>query len=464
MLGDSLSATKTAGEAKLAQPADDVDAALVQHVRDQLDRGVSLDALAKQLADALATQVANLLGVSPQAAHDRLTQLFGQALTGGGAGPPGETNAQRATALVATLRRIAEAATRVTNADPGTPIRMIAGQRSDADTAKASPTPDPTDRLLRGALDALAAPASSAVTAAAPAPGDGRTVALEPAQAVGAGGDTLLGRTLSRAVLADQQRSAPANAVAAAPAAPAGTAPNAAVEAFVRAFTAALAQGDAGSSGSGSGDGLPSFAAPLRAPAPARTPDQPASPFALAVGLQHAGPVEPALPALPAATVPQTPPVDPNAVIDQMLRGMQVRTADGQSEVRLRLVPEQLGDVSVKLVVSGGSVDATITANSAAARDALAGGQSQLARTLADAGLKLQSFSVGLAGGGLAGDRDGSSSDRWARQAPRRIGAAGAADGDSPDGSGDEPGLLAVPSFGPPLFTASSDYGYNYLV
>jgi flagellar hook-length control protein FliK len=467
-------AAKTAGNAKLAQAPATVDGALELHVKGLLDKGVPADTVVKQLADALATQVAALLGITPQAAQAQLAQAFTQAFGSGGSGPPGETSAQRAAALVQTLRRIAEAATRVTNGDPGTPIRLIAGQRSDADTAKASPTPttSPTDRLLRGALDALAGSAAPVTTALAStssgAPGDGRTVALGGATALAAGGDTLLGRTLARAVLADQQRSAAADAASTGSATPvstaasaAPTAPNAAVEAFLNAFAGALAQADAaGSGGSGSaGDGRHDSSSdgdPLGATAPAAAPDQPAAPFALAFA-QQATPLDPTLPA-PATAAAPAPAVDNGAVVDQLVRGMQIQTANGTSEVRLRLDPEQLGDVSIKLVVSGGTVDASITAGSAAARDALAGGQAQLARTLADAGLKLQSFTVGLAGGGF-GQRQDSSHHAWANPAPRRIGGLGPLEPDEPV---DDLGLLAVPSFGPPL--VSGLRGYDYLV
>jgi hypothetical protein len=144
-----------------------------------------------------------------------------------------------------------------------------------------------------------------------------------------------------------------------------------------------------------------------------------------------------------------------------MLRGMAIRTTDGQSEVRLRLVPENLGDVSVKLVVTGGSVDASIVAHTADAQTALAGGQLQLAKTLADAGLKLQSFTVGLAGD-FAGNRDQSRPNgSWNRPGWRRIGGVESVDADElADAS-----LLAVPSFGPPIYAASPALRHlNYLV
>ena len=377
---------------------------------------------------------------------------------------------------------MAELATRVTNGDTGQTIRLIAGQRSDAEQAKATPAPQP-DSILRDALNALAAPASpapgttltSAVPVASAAASDGRTVALDtPAQAVATGGDTPLGRALARAVLAGDQRPTPvagpilgASHGTTTPANVATTAPQPAVlDAFVQAFASALAHGDAAASaaprdGSAPSDSSPSAPAAISGSsgAAASTTAQPA--FSFAIPVVHDAPA--IVPPAQAATLPQPQHVDANAVVDQMLRGMTVRTSDGQSEVRLRLVPESLGDVSVKLIVSGGSVDASITAHTAEAQNALAGGASQLAKTLADAGLKLQSFTVGLAGGAFADARDQSrQNDAWTRSGARRIGGMRSADVDDAD----ESVLLAdVPSIGPPIYSARSLPGsLSYLV
>jgi flagellar hook-length control protein FliK len=381
------------------------------------------------------------------------------------------------------------------NADQGQPIRTIAGTSLDAAPAKANPAPT-TDSILTSALDALAsgAPAASPVpdpalvasaapvALAAPAAGDGRVVAISaPLQAIASGGDTLLGRVITRAMNADAQSSAsaadtPAGAQAGR-AANGATAtgvftlhpqPNAngaanALDDFLTAFasaarsdvslaTATTAAGvDVPRTESTHGDGVTAPLPPVSAQPPQTVP-----PFAIAIAHESTvvAPVAPA----PAA---QPQPVDANAVVDQMLRGMAIRTTDGQSEVRLRLVPENLGDVSVKLVVSGGSVDASITAHTADAQTALAGGQNQLAKTLADAGLKLQSFTVGLAGD-FAGSRDQSRpNDAWNRPASRRIGGVESVNADEPD----DASLLAVPSFGPPIYTASPALrNLNYLV
>jgi flagellar hook-length control protein FliK len=383
----------------------------------------------------------------------------------------------------------------VTNGDQGQPIRQIAGNSSDAATAKANPAPDP-DSILRDAQQALAATtspapqaagATAAVPAAAAATGapaviaaanasDGRTVAFAPLEALASGGDTLLGRTLARAALADPSRTTPvatpvegphhltAGALPAveqslgAPVA-AGAPADAAVEAFVSAFASALARSDGAGTDRHAGDPAPSTTVvpAAQTPTAAATTAQPIASFAVSTAHDAVSIAPPA----PPQTLPQPQHVDANAVVDQILRGMTIRTADGQSEVRMRLVPEQLGDVSVKLVVSGGSVDASITAHTADAQSALAGAQTQLAKSLADAGLKLQSFSVGLAGG-FADPRDQSRpNDQSAQAAARRIGADEPADTDaSPD-----PSLLAIPSYGPPIYAANPALGaLNYLV
>jgi hypothetical protein len=127
----------------------------------------------------------------------------------------------------------------------------------------------------------------------------------------------------------------------------------------------------------------------------------------------------------------------------------------------MRLIPASLGDVTIKLVVSGGSVDASIVAHTADAQNALAGGQTQLAKTLADAGLKLQSFTVGLAGD-FTDNRDQSRpNDSGTRPGWRRIGGVESVDVNEPD----DTSLLAVPSFGPPIYAANPLLRHlNYLV
>ncbi len=467
-------------------------------IREQLDRGIPLTDVVTSLASSLAASVANLLGIPLDAAKQRLTQAFSAALAPNSTGPP-QTNAERASSLVTRFRQIAELATRVTKEDPGQTIRSISGKSSDAEQAGANPAPTP-DRMISDATLALAAAASSTPTltnastpstaSVAQATGsDGRVVALEPAQAIATGGDTPLGRILARAGLLDPGSTGPiaspivppseeaataavsATLAASAPRTPqpslrapapanaAGTSSTAtnALDAFVQAFTAAVRREDGPRSTATPDPGFPSIPIdPKLYTGPVATP-QGGAPFAI-TSATDAGSIAPPT---PASTLPPREHVDANAVVDQVLRGVNIRTTDGSSEVRLRLVPESLGDVSVKLVVTGGSVDASITTHNADAQNVLAGAQNQLAKSLADAGLKLQSFTVALAGG-FAGNRDQQSSSSWTnRSNTRRIGGVESLGTDD----GEDTSLLAVPSFGPPIFTANPTHsGFNYLV
>jgi flagellar hook-length control protein FliK len=104
--------------------------------------------------------------------------------------------------------------------------------------------------------------------------------------------------------------------------------------------------------------------------------------------------------------------VDTSAVLEQMVKGMTMRTlAQGTSEIRLQLQPENLGQVTMRLTVSGNQVSANIVAQSADVRSALVANQQDLARSLSQAGLTLSGFSVDVSGGDAGNDQ---SKDRTA--------------------------------------------------
>ena len=567
----STTTTATASTATTATTS--LDAELQAQIQALLDAGTSSSDVVTKLASSMASSLASTLGISTAAAKAKLTQAFSAAMHAANTGPP-LTNAERASALVTRFRQLAGLATRVTNGDQGQPIRLIAGQSSDAEQAGATPAPTP-DSILRDALAALAAPASSAVAApaattsttstpttvstspvsasastrsvlpvsaqpvvadpvvtsavsatasgsadpksggwdarAVPAAGgtiaaalaaqsgeDQRTVAVDPVTLVATGGDTTVGRILARATLAASattttqtatirndavEATAPAvtnladvaevpnaevsnaaatdatanTATASAASTPASAAAKT-VDAFTQAFSAALARADAMPASKDTGASVvaadPSASSSIASLEAAG---------GIVTGAGHDATA--VAPPTQAATLPQAPTVDANAVVEQVLQGVSLRTADGSSTVRLRLVPDTLGDVSVKLVVSGGSVDATITASTPAAQSALQGGQAQLARTLADSGLKLQSFTVGLGTGSGSTSGNGSGSDAQSRSrngSTRRVGAVGANDDGEADT--DESSLLAAPQIGPPIYTASTALGaLNYL-
>jgi flagellar hook-length control protein FliK len=153
-----------------------------------------------------------------------------------------------------------------------------------------------------------------------------------------------------------------------------------------------------------------------------------------------------------AAPAPYTA-IDPQSVIEQVVKGIVIRNSGGTSEVRMRLQPEQLGDVSLKLTVSGNTITANIVAQNAHVRDMLLANQQQLARSLSEAGLSLGNFSVNVSGGNA-----GFTDQRSQQQQPKlaRAGAFAAVLNGEDD-------TWADSRFGPPIHSASNALVLNYL-
>ncbi|MDP9019043.1 MAG: flagellar hook-length control protein FliK [Candidatus Eremiobacteraeota bacterium] len=148
--------------------------------------------------------------------------------------------------------------------------------------------------------------------------------------------------------------------------------------------------------------------------------------------------------------------VDPNSLIDQVVKGVIVRNfGENNSEIRMRLSPEHLGDVSLKLSVTGGNISASITAQNADVRDTLLANQNQLSKSLADAGLKLANFSVNVSGGGANAFAQ---QQQFAQQAGVRRVAFHIGNDESQDEV-----MPATPSFGPPIMAHSNLGLLNYL-
>jgi hypothetical protein len=325
-------------------------------------------------------------------------------------------------------------------------------------------------------------------------------VAASSLDAAGTGGGTLLGRSLTRAAnaaaalgpspitalapgapglpqiaaaSAPQQGSAdskggstpnPGGSAATAALAAAGgsaqAAPDAALAAFVQTFQRALAfNANAAAAETPAATGQPSDGT---APAVSDTTAiGSAQSFLASLGIQS--PQTPATssaqPDTPVAAQ-TSPTTDPNAVVAQLVRGLTMSNLGTSSQVRLRLVPETLGDLSIKLNVDNttGSVSASVLAQTPDARDALIANQGQLHRALADAGLKLSSFNVDLSNSGA---------NMFGQQQPQpqhqqRFGSSQRSVLASEDTSGDS--LSAVPSFAPPAMVAAGTGTLNYLV
>ena len=303
-----------------------------------------------------------------------------------------------------------------------------------------------------GTIAAVAQVAAPALLQAAG--GDGKRVNLAGRSAVATGGDTSLGRTLTRAALAADARAANTPNVRPAATAPdTGTpdAPNpakAGLAAFVRSFEAALKSDVSGAA-----------VLPMHDSGPAPLPPHAAA-DAIAPGAQPAvvAIADRAQPAPPAAPATLPAPIDHSAIADQVLRGAFMRTAGSSSEMRLSLVPQTLGDVNIKLVVEAGNVTAHLLAQTPEVRDALTAAQPQLSKALADAGLKLTSLRVDLSGDGFAGFSQQHNDQSQNGNRARRAGAYT----DAGDGE-DDAALDAIPSFGPSIVARPSAGDYNYL-
>jgi len=487
--------------------------ALQTQIAAALNAGQSVSSVVTQLANSLATKVAAKLGISTDDARKRLEAAFTAALSppGTSTGPPLAT-AQQALALAQTFLQTASVATGVATGESGQLNRLV-GTDLDAEQAKATPaqtttTPLGTAQNAQAVAASAAAGADIAALARLAAPsssdsplGDGRSVALPSGvEARSTGGSTLLGRVLTRAALvapattasttaapaasvssaADDvvdallgetsagqsfgsatpdATAAPASAAAETASPPAATATQT-VAAFLQAFTTALSSSASATTAAatlGASGKNPSPDPRLLVPGSSTTETATAFvPSVPAFSIDQAStPTSTAAPSTAAQTA------DPSAIVEQVLRGAFLQTNGTSSTIRLSLVPEHLGDVSVKMSVDAtGNVSAHVTAQTAEAGHALTQGQAQLTRSLAEAGLKLTSFTVDVSNSGLGGNASGQQQSSQQSSTGRRTLIAGL-DADAP--SGDESALLAVPTFGPPIVANRTLGNYNYL-
>jgi len=501
-------ATTAGSTVQSAALADTLAEALQKKIADLLQQGESVTEIVQQLAASLATSLAQQFGGDPTQIQNQLQTAFVSALAPPGTGPP-LSNTDLASALAQRFRQVADLAAGVLG-ETGQSNRLFAGSISDAATT-AGVQPAPTTTTTPTPADSIAADASALLASLTASQGDGKTVAANGAPAVGSNGDTLLGRILARAaqsqpaptqqtpaaqaqavqtgpsLLALQALAAAAESLGSAQATPVATssaaaqrvvadaeladatnsgssapalsteepAPlNPAVLAFVKSFTDALASTSAPATAKIANDAVPgtllqtdvsSAQAPtIGAFAPVQAAVQ--NDAVSSNGAQS--PVE--------LSSPTT--ADPNQVVDQILRGAFLNTVGSTSTVRLRLVPEELGDVSVKLTIEGSSVSAQVMAQTPAAHDALVAGQAQLERSLADNGLKLTSFNVSLAGGFAS----------FQQQQQQQTSQQGQSNGRTLLGGVDTPesdeALVAAPNFGPPVLAGTSWSALNYLV
>ena len=483
--------------------------------------GESVSEIVQQLAAALASSLAAQFGGDPAQIQNQLQTAFVSALSPPSTGPP-LSNTDLASALAQRFRQVADVAAGVLG-ETGQSNRLFAGSISDAaTTAGVQPAPQPSDTTPAPA-DSMATDASALLASLTASQGDGKTVATNGAPALGSNGDTLLGRMLARAAQSQlatgPQAPAPAPpapsgpsslltvfALAAATAAlgngsatpspapnPVATdasaaviqrvvaesasVPNSgsadpaistqapaplspAVLAFVKSFTDALASTSAPatdkpatSTGPDTGTLLSTDVSSAQAPtigafAPVQAPVQNDA-------LSANGPQTPA-PALPSPTT-----VDPKCsrrstrprLVSEYGRHHVYRahaTRSGKPRRRQRQAHHrrQLG------------FRASHGADPGRTRCARRGTRHSSTRSLADAGLKLTSFNVDLAGGFASFQQQQQQQSSQQGQSNGRALLLGGVDTTETDDSQ----LAAAPNFGPPVLAGSSWSALNYLV
>ncbi len=444
-----------------------------------IQRGTPLSTIGTSIAQRVGDSVKKLLaGKLPQNDLDRLSSKLAHAVSNAlappGTAPPG-TAAQQAAALAQRLTDLVNALARDGGNGAGQQ-NEISGTLLDAITAKEPPaqqktigTPSTTldvAKLVRSLLAAAVPSLQTQSTQAPPSPARPSSNASQPrisaesaAPAITiANAPDLLARMLVRAAGADRNVNAHASAsLAAAPAIPASDrgapAPSLVAARLAASLTSIVANAsgaDAGGNGGSSGGAFahdrnePSFAPSSQT---ARTDATPAT-FAAAMPTAHLQTLVQQLHETQSAQAR----TDANAVIAQLVKGMVMRTnAQGNSEIRLRLQPENLGDVTMKITVQGSQISANVVAQNADVKSALMNNQHHLARALAESGLTLAGFSVDVSGGDAGRDQSRERTGGFGRRYVVHE-LHGATESAQPD--------LAA---GPPLVSGSGLELFNYL-
>ncbi|MCB9781616.1 MAG: flagellar hook-length control protein FliK [Candidatus Omnitrophica bacterium] len=95
----------------------------------------------------------------------------------------------------------------------------------------------------------------------------------------------------------------------------------------------------------------------------------------------------------PTPSLPPAP-VEENEILNQISRNIQSRSVTQGSEMRIRLVPESLGEIHVKVMVRDGQVIAEIRASSDATREILTKNATHLQSLLAESGVGMEKVVV----------------------------------------------------------------------
>jgi flagellar hook-length control protein FliK len=114
-------------------------------------------------------------------------------------------------------------------------------------------------------------------------------------------------------------------------------------------------------------------------------------------------------------------------VTPALVRHARLALAGGDGAFTMRLQPEALGTLHVRVAQAAGGLAVELAATSVEARQALEAALPELQATLADAGVRLERLNVGLHGGS-SGAGDGRGWGGWGGAFNRRQGEGGRRD------------------------------------
>lgn len=443
---------------------------LLSQLAGMLQTGTPLATIIDRLAKELSGALAKATGTGGNTDRRRvLERALASALAPPGTSPPNQSGIQQAAALENRLKNLLSKISGELN-KAGQQNRFP-GAVLDAKSARETPAPQQKTTAVAAAPSGVLPSAESVLQrviaqlqAAAPdnaprnAPQTQPTQQIAPQTAPQQPAD-ILARMLARAANADAQRSGsaptPVSAAAVPGASAHATAPSGQVDSpsqFFARLMHVIAQAANENASHDGGKQSQEFAfaknvLPIIHHAPSGAASTSAPAFSAALSNVTATAVQSSAPAA------APPAIDPQSVIEQVVKGIVLRNFGSTSEMRMRLQPEHLGDVSLKLTVTGSTISANIVAQNADVRDMLMNNQQQLARTLSEAGLSLGNFSVDVSGGNPGFSQQQSAQHRsLAKAGALHLGALG-----------EDEDTWADPRFGPPLLGGSKSWVLNYL-
>jgi flagellar hook-length control protein FliK len=440
---------------KLNQPGANANDPIAQ-LAALLQAGTPLSTIINRVAQQVSGALATATGDGNAERQRTLQNALASALAPPGTSPPGQggtaevLSLSKGVSLEVRLRNVLDAITRELN-NAGQQNRF-SGTVLDANSAKEIPAQQQTNGHAGATQAAAPLDLAASVLRNVVQQFQGAAPQQQNAPQITAQCADVLGRMLARAANADTQRAPVTGAPAPSPIAPAPTPSNGLdpSQLFARLINViAQSSNEHTPSGGGKQSGQFAFGKDALATAqPAPSNSQTVSTPAFSTVLTTASAT--AAQSSPPAAMPYT--INPQAVIEQIVKGIVLRNFGTTSEVRMRLQPEHLGDVALKLTVSGSTVSANIVAQNADVRDMLLSNQQQLARTLAEAGLSLGNFSVDVSGGNA-----GFSQQQTAQQ--RSLGKVSALHLSTVT----EDDTWADSRFGPPVLSGAKPWVLNYL-